>query len=100
MNVAELEMGLKDLVKQPYDQSEFVYRLMELYNAPPTSIKKLKSGGANKADLVGDILWQRKFYFRTYGIADLAANLGLRYKRHTNSYHGHCPVCLRVYHKK
>lgn len=65
MNVAELEMGLKDLVTQPYDQSEFVYRLMELYNAPPASIKKLKSGGANKADLVGDILWQRKFYFRT-----------------------------------
>ena len=64
MNVADLEMGLKDLVTQPYDQSEFVYRLMELYNAPPASIKKLKSGGANKADLVGDILWQRKFYFR------------------------------------
>lgn len=65
MNVAELEMGLKDLVTQPYDQSVFVYSLMELYNAPPASIKKLKSGGANKADLVGDILWQRKFYFRT-----------------------------------
>lgn len=65
MNVAELEMGLKDLVTQPYDQSEFIYRLMELYNAPSASIKKLKFGGANKADLAGDILWQRKFYFRT-----------------------------------
>lgn len=65
MNVAELEMGLKDLVTQPYDQREFIYRLMELYNAPAASIKKLKSGGANKADLVGDVLWQRKLYFRT-----------------------------------
>ena len=65
MNIAELEMGLKDLVGHPYSQSEFIYRLMELYNAPAASIKKLKSGTLNKADLVGDVLWQRKFYFRT-----------------------------------
>lgn len=81
MNIALLEMGLKDLVTQPYDPSEFIFRLIELYNAPPASIKKLKSGGANKADLIGDVLWQRKFYFRTAELGKTSLTLDVLKQR-------------------
>lgn len=81
MNVAELEMQLKDLVSRPFDQSEFVYNLMELYNAPPASIKKLRSGTMNKADLVGDILWQRKLYFRTAELGQASLTLDVLKQR-------------------
>ena len=65
MNIAEIEMQLSDLVNEPFDQSEFAFRFMEIFNAPKATITKLRKGTQNKADLVGDVLWQRKFYYRT-----------------------------------
>ena len=65
MNIAEIEMQLADLVNEPFDQSEFAFRFMEIFNAPKATITKLRKGTQNKADLVGDVLWQRKFYYRT-----------------------------------
>lgn len=64
MNIAEIEMQLSELVRQPFDQSEFVFNFMEIFNAPKASITKLRNGTQNKADLVGDVLWQRKLYYR------------------------------------
>jgi hypothetical protein len=65
LNIAEIEMQLADLVKEPFDQSEFAFKFMEIFNAPKATITKLRKGTQNKADLVGDVLWQRKFYYRT-----------------------------------
>ena len=65
MNIAEIEMQLADLVKEPFDQSEFAFQFMEIFNAPKATITKLRKSMQNKADLVGDVLWQRKFYYRT-----------------------------------
>ncbi len=64
MNIAEIEMQLADLVKEPFDQSEFAFRFMEIFNAPKATITKLRNSTQNKADLVGDVLWQRKLYYR------------------------------------
>ena len=58
-------MRLADLVKEPFDQSEFAFKFMEIFNAPKATITKLRKGTQNKADLEGDVLWQRKFYYRT-----------------------------------
>ena len=60
MNIAEIGIQLSDLVKQTFDQSEFVFSFMEIFNAPKATITKLRNGTQNKADLVGDLLWQRK----------------------------------------
>lgn len=57
-------MHLSDLVKEPFDPSEFVFQFLEVFNAPEATLKKLRKGTQNKADMNGDVLWQRKLYFR------------------------------------
>ena len=54
MNIAEIEMQLSDLVGRPFDQSEFMFNFIEVFNAPKATITKLRNGTQNKADLVGD----------------------------------------------
>ena len=65
MNIADIEMQLSDLVSEPFDQSEFVFKFIEIFNAPKATITKLRKSTQNKAGLVGDVLWQRKLYYRT-----------------------------------
>ena len=64
MNIAEIGINLSDLVSEDFDRDEFVYRFIEIYNAPKSTLDKLRKGTQNKADLAGDLLWQRKLYFR------------------------------------
>jgi hypothetical protein len=64
MNISEIEMQLSDLVSEPLDKSEFVFKFMEIFNAPKAAITKLRKGTQNKADKPEDMLWQRKLYFR------------------------------------
>lgn len=64
MNISEIEMQLSDLVSEPFDQSEFVFKFIEIFNAPKATITKLRNGTQNKTELAGDMFWQRKLYFR------------------------------------
>ena len=64
MNIAEIELQLSDLVKQPFDQRDFALRLLEIYNAPKATLTKLKTGAQNKGEQPGDVLWSRKFFAR------------------------------------
>jgi hypothetical protein len=65
MNIAEIEMQLADLVKEPFDQGEFAFRFLEIYKAPKATLTKLRSGTQKKGELPTDVLWSRKLYFRT-----------------------------------
>lgn len=65
MNIAEVESRLADLIQQPFDQSEFAFRFLEIYNAPKATLTKLRSGTQNKGERATDVLWSRKLYFRT-----------------------------------
>lgn len=64
MNIAEIEMQLAELVKQPFDQVEFPLGFLEIYNAPKATLTKLRTGTQNKGEQPGDLLWSRKLYFR------------------------------------
>jgi hypothetical protein len=64
MNIAEIEIQLADLVKEPFDPREFPLRLLECYNAPKATLTKLRTGTQNKGEQAGDVLWSRKLYFR------------------------------------
>jgi hypothetical protein len=64
MNIAEIEMQLADLVKQPFDQGEFAFQFLEIYKAPKATLTKLRSGTQKKGELPSDVLWSRKLYFR------------------------------------
>jgi hypothetical protein len=64
MNIAEIEIQLSELVKQPFDPDEFALRLLEIYNAPKAALTKLRKGTQNKGEQPGDLLWARKLYLR------------------------------------
>jgi hypothetical protein len=64
VNIAEIELQLSELVKQPFDRREFALRLLEIYNAPKATLTKLRKGTQNKGEQPDDLLWARKIYFR------------------------------------
>lgn len=64
MNIAEIEMELSDLVDEEFDRSEFVFKFIEIFNAPKATITKLRNGTNKQADLFGDVFWPRKLYYR------------------------------------
>lgn len=75
MNIAEIEIQLADLIKEPFDTTEFPLRLLEIYNAPKATLTKLRSGTQNKGQQAGDVLWSRKLYFRPAALGQAAAVL-------------------------
>ncbi len=75
MNIAEIEIQLADLIKEPFDKTEFPLRLLEIYNAPKSTLTKLRSGTQNKGQQAGDVLWSRKLYFRPAAPGHAAAVL-------------------------
>jgi hypothetical protein len=75
MNIAEIEIQLAELVKQPFDQREFALRLLEIYNAPKATLTKLRTGTQNKGEQPGDVLWSRKLFFRVAGDRRAATTL-------------------------
>lgn len=64
MNIAEIETALRELVEQPFDRDGFVFDFLSIYDAPKSTITKLKQ--AQGADLLqtGDVLWKKKLWFR------------------------------------
>jgi hypothetical protein len=64
MNIAEIETALRELVEQPFDRSRFVFDFLQIYDAPKSTITKLKQ--AQDADFLqtGDVLWKKKLWFR------------------------------------
>jgi hypothetical protein len=86
MNIAEIELQLAELVKEPFDQREFALRLLEIYNAPKATVTKLRTGTQNKGEQPGDVLWSRKLYFRVAGDHQAATTLdALRESKATKS---------------
>jgi hypothetical protein len=75
MNIAEIEMQLAELVKEPFDRAEFAFRVLEIYNAPKATLTKLRSGTQNKGEQRGDVLWSRKLFFRPAAPGQAAATL-------------------------
>lgn len=86
MNIAEIETELADLVREPFDPSEFAIRLLEIYNAPKATLTKLRAGTQNKGEQPGDVLWSRKIYFRVAADHQAAITLdALRESKATKS---------------
>lgn len=65
MNIAEIEEKLRELVEAPFHPNAFIFGLIQTYNAPKSTIAKLKQGVTGKADLFGDFVWPKKLFFRT-----------------------------------
>lgn len=75
MNIAEIELELKELIQQPFDSGNFVFRLMEIYGAPKATITKLRHGSATQANNGEDVLWKNKLFFRVAEKGHVAATV-------------------------
>jgi len=64
MNVAEIELKLRELAGRPYDPSTLPYDILQIYDAPRATLAKLRNGSMNKGEAKGDVLWKSKLYFR------------------------------------
>lgn len=62
MNIAEIEMQLSDLVNEPFDRGEFVFKFIEIFNPPSATLTKLRKAEPKPED---ELLWSRKLLYRT-----------------------------------
>jgi hypothetical protein len=64
MNIAEIESSLKELVDEPFSEKDFIFRFLQIYDAPKSTVTKLKQ--AQGGDLLGpsDLIWKKKLFFR------------------------------------
>lgn len=74
MNPTEIEFAVRDLVAKPYDSQSFPFDLIAIYNAPKSTVAKLKSGQTNAANQLGDILWKKHLFFRAINSGDDVAS--------------------------
>ncbi|MDP2758783.1 MAG: N-6 DNA methylase [Sideroxyarcus sp.] len=75
MNIAEIESSLKDLVETPFDAATFIFRFLEIYDAPKATVTKLRQGTTNHAKEPGELLWKNKLFFRVAGKGQAAATV-------------------------
>ncbi len=75
MNIAEIESSLKDLVETPFDADTFIFRFLEIYDAPKATVTKLRQGTTNHAKEPGELLWKNKLFFRVAEKGQAAATV-------------------------
>lgn len=75
MNIAEIESSLKDLVEAPFDAGTFIFRFLEIYDAPKATVTKLRQGTTNHAKEAGELLWKNKLFFRVAEKGQAAATV-------------------------
>ena len=56
MNAVEIEEEVSNLAKQPFDANNFPYDFLSAFGIKSTTIKKLRTGVANKSDIGGVLL--------------------------------------------
>jgi hypothetical protein len=64
MNIAEIEIELRDLVGRPFDANEFPFAFLTIYDAAKATVTKLRQGAANLAQVPGEVLLKNKLFFR------------------------------------
>ncbi len=74
MNPTEIEFAVRDLVSEPYDSESFPFDLIAIYNAPKSTVTKLRSGQTNSAKQPGDVLWKKHLFFRAINSGDDVAS--------------------------
>lgn len=77
MNIAEIESSLKELVETPFDADTFIFRFLEIYDAPKATVTKLRQGTTNHAKELGDLLWKNKLFFRIAEKGQAAATVDI-----------------------
>ena len=74
MNAVEIEQAVSALAEQPFARVEFPYAFLEAFGNKQTTLKRLRSGAANKSDL-GGVLQTNNIHIATCDPGQLTATL-------------------------
>ena len=75
MNAVEIEEAISTLAGQPFDPAEFPYAFLEAFGNKETTIKRLKAGNSNKADIEGGVLQQNNIHIAVCGEGEVTQTL-------------------------
>lgn len=75
MNIAEIESSLRELVDEPFDPGTFIYRFLEIYDAPKATITKLRQAAPDDRIANRDVVWKKKLFFRVASEGQAAATV-------------------------
>ena len=54
-------MQLSDLVNEPFDRDDFVFKFIEIFNPPPATLTKLRKAEPKPNN---ELLWSRKLHYQ------------------------------------
>ena len=74
MNIESLEDNIQSLVINLSEQS-FIYDMLLAYDQPKSSITRLKKGDYNLSKKPGEILWEKKLFFKKETDANLHSSI-------------------------
>jgi methylase of polypeptide subunit release factors len=73
MNIAQIEQNLQQLISD-FDKAtptNFIYDLLQIYDTPKSTIKRLQDGGLNLSKIEGEVAWKKQLFFKTLQNEDL-----------------------------
>lgn len=73
MNIAQIEQNLQQLITDfnKATPENFIYDLLQIYDTPKSTIKRLQDGGLNLSKLEGEIAWKKQLFFKAVQNEDL-----------------------------
>lgn len=74
MNAVEIEEAVSALVEQPFDVEEFPYAFLAAFGRNDTTLRKLRSGYANKSDL-GGVLQRANIHLAVAPVGEVSDKL-------------------------
>ncbi|WP_435357784.1 class I SAM-dependent DNA methyltransferase [Emticicia sp. SJ17W-69] len=73
MNIAQIEQNLQQLITD-FDKAtptNFIYDLLQTYDTPKSTIKRLQDGGLNLSKVEGEVAWKKQLFFKAVQNEDL-----------------------------
>ena len=64
MDLENIEKNLKSL-SDNFNKKTFIYDFLTAYELPKSSIDRLKKGDYNKSNIPGELIWNKKIYFKS-----------------------------------
>ncbi len=62
MKIEDITNNFSDLIKN-IDEESFIFKFIESFNFPKSTISRLKNGDRNSSDIKGELIWRDKLYF-------------------------------------
>ncbi len=62
MKIEEITNNLSNIIKS-LDDNDFIFKFIESFNFPKSTISRLKKGDRNSSDKDGELIWRDKIYF-------------------------------------